>query len=62
MTNFFTNHYDILFKNPETEKEKLYAEEEELAKKLVYSGNLRISNDDRCNFIIYPVQNGKRVV
>jgi len=60
MTNFFTNHYDILFKNPETEKEKLYAEEEELAKKLVYSGNLRISNDDRCNFIIYPVQNGKR--
>lgn len=59
MSNFLTNHYDILYKEPKTEKEDLFVELEELAQKLVKSGLLRISDDEKCNFVIYPVQGGK---
>lgn len=60
MPNYFTNIYDKLYIQPQVDKKKLFVEEENLAQLIIYSGLLRLSADERCNFVIYPVNGGKK--
>lgn len=59
MQNFFTNNYDFLYQIPKFEKKLSSNSEELLAQKIYNSGLLRVSADERCNFVIYPVLGGK---
>ncbi|MDX1948944.1 MAG: DUF2748 family protein [Rickettsiales bacterium] len=53
------NHYDRLAIMPMLEKDELYIELENLAQKIVKKGLLRISADNKCNFIILPLAGGE---
>lgn len=58
MPVFINNYYDRLYKEPFLEKDELFIEQELLAESMVKNGLLRVSANERCNFVILPLRGG----
>ncbi len=58
MPVFINNHYDRLYKEPFLEKDEIFVELEYLAESMVKAGLLRVSANERCNFVILPLRGG----
>jgi len=55
-----TNRYDKLFKKPALEAKKMPRVLEFYAQKLKSSGLLRVSAEERCNFVTLPIHGGRK--